>query len=139
MLKIEFEEPNFSTCECCGGKTTQLTRFVYQDDYAFAIYYLKFSNNHPDKTISGIISIGDWGSDELPKYRKAFPFIIWTNETNYQVSLINKAESPWQSEILGDILDRNESLKHDWIKDVFHTTDHIVTEDILAIEYLNEK
>ncbi|AWA31149.1 hypothetical protein HYN48_14185 [Flavobacterium magnum] len=138
MLEIEFENPNISVCECCGGKTTRLTRFVHKDGNAFAIYYLSFTDNHPDKSIIGIISIGDWGSDGPPKNRKSFPFKIWTNEKNYQIGLIDKIESPWQDALLGEILNRNEALKHNWIKDVFHITDHIVAEDILAIEYLNQ-
>lgn len=137
MLEIEFEEPNISICECCGGKTIQLTRFVYKDRDAFAIYYLKFTDNHPEKIITVIISIGDWGSDEPPKNRKAFPFKIWTNETNYQVGLLDKTDSPWQANLLGEILDRNKALNHTWIKDVFHITDHIVAEDKPAIKYLN--
>jgi hypothetical protein len=39
MLTIEFEKPHQSVCECCGGTTTSLTRFVYRDDDAFAVYY----------------------------------------------------------------------------------------------------
>ena len=137
MLEIEFEEPNMNICECCGGKTTRLTRFVHKDGDAFAVYYLKFTDNHPEKVITGIISIGDWGSDEPPKNRKAFPFKIWTNEKDYQIGLLDKEDSSWNDNILGEILNRKEALSHPWIKDVFHITDHIVIEDKPAIEYLN--
>ncbi|MBW8360827.1 MAG: hypothetical protein K0M56_01425 [Kaistella sp.] len=137
MLKIEFEEPHIETCDCCGKGIVKLTRFVYEDDDAFAIYYAKFTKEHEDKVVTGIISIGDWGNDEEPKTRTAFPFRIWTNDENYQVGLMDKEESSWQQDLLGNILDRSEALNHPWIKDVFHITDHIVTEDKEVIEYLS--
>ncbi len=139
MLEIEFEEPKVEICECCGNETYTLTRFVYKDDYAFAVYYLKFTKNHEDKIATGIISIGDWGTDEEPKNRFSFPFKIWTKKNNYQIGLIDKNESPWKNEILGKILDRNEALKHPWIKEVFHITDHIVAEDQEVVNYFSEK
>jgi hypothetical protein len=37
---------------------------------------------------------------------------------------------------LGMTLNREEALAHPRIKDVFHISDHIVTEDFLVIEYL---
>ena len=54
MIEIELTEPNKSTCECCGGITTSLTRFVYKDGDAFAIYYVTFSDNHPESAVIGI-------------------------------------------------------------------------------------
>ena len=137
MIEIEFEEPNIEVCDCCGNKTIKLARFVYDDDCAFAIYYAKFTEGHNDKFVTGIISIGDWGTDDEPKNRFAFPFRIWNNHNNYKVGLIDKADSYWQQPLLGIILNRDEALNHPWIKDVFHITDHIVTDDLDIIEYLN--
>jgi hypothetical protein len=137
MLRIEFEELNIETCECCGKEIVKLTRFVYKGEDAFAIYYAKFTREHEDKVVTGIISIGDWGSDDEPKTRTAFPFKIWTNNEVYQVGLMDKDESPWQQKLLGNILDRDEALNHPWIKEVFHITNHIVVEDKEVVEYLS--
>ena len=95
MIEIELTEPKKSTCECCGGTTTNLTRFVYQGGDAFAIYYVTFSDNHPERTVVGVISIGGWGDDGIPPNRVAFPFRLWQNEENYNVGLTNADESPW--------------------------------------------
>jgi hypothetical protein len=135
MIKIEFEKPNIETCDCCGKETTKLTRFVYKDDDAFAIYYIKFTKDHEEKIATGIVSIGDWGTDEEPKNRFSFPFRIWTNSENFQVGLIDKEESPWKQSLLGKILDRKDALNHPWISEVFHITDHIVVEDKEVVEY----
>ncbi|MBB4801866.1 hypothetical protein HNP37_001927 [Flavobacterium nitrogenifigens] len=138
MIRIEFEEPNIEVCDCCNNKTTKLTRFVYKDEDAFAIYYLKFTKGHEDKFAVGIISIGDWGTDDEPKNRFSFPFRIWLSENDeYQIGLIDKEESPWNHPLLGKILDRKHALEHPWIKEVFHITDHIVMEDKELIEYFD--
>jgi len=135
MIKIEFEKPNIEACDCCGKETKKLTRFVYKDDDAFAIYYIKFTKDHEKKIATGIISIGDWETDEEPKNRFSFPFRIWTNSDNFQVGLIDKEDSPWKQSLLGKILDRKDSLKHPLISEVFHITDHIVVEDKEVVAY----
>ena len=136
MIEIEFETPTVDKCECCGQEEVRLTRFVYQNGDAFAVYYAKFTKHHSDKVVHGLIGLGEWGDGKGPKDRIAFPFRIWTNQNNYQVGLTNKNESPWSEvEYLGQILNRQDSLIHPWIKDVFHITDHIVTDDKIILEY----
>ncbi|MBK1890328.1 hypothetical protein Undi14_09765 [Undibacterium sp. 14-3-2] len=131
MLKIEFEEPTESRCECCGNTTIRLTRYVYKDNNAFAVYYASFTKGHPEKRLSGIIGLGEWGDDSLAsEHRVAFPFQIWLKEDNFQVGLIDKEKSPWSHvTFLGKILDRESALSHKWISDVFHITDHMVVDD----------
>lgn len=44
--------------------------------------------------------------------------------------IVNADESPWcDAKVIGKMLDRDEALIHPWIKDVFHITDHMVTDD----------
>ena len=137
MIEIEFESPIEDICKCCGQEEIRLTRFVFQNGDAFAVYYAKFTKNHENKMVYGLIGLGAWGEGAEPSDRTAFAFKVWTNDVNYQVGLIDKAESPWNEvEYLGKILDRKEALNHPWIKDVFHITDHIVTDDKPIVEYL---
>lgn len=141
MIKIEFEKPVEEICECCGNTTVRLTRFVYKDDDAFAIYYAQFAQAHREKRLSGLIGLGSWGDDEVgPEARVAFPFQIWTDKDNFQVGLVNAQDSPWSHvTFMGKILNREEALKHEWLKDVFHITDHMVTDDEVIVNYLTEK
>jgi hypothetical protein len=137
MIEIEFEEPKIFKCDCCGHESVTLTRFVHKDNEAFAVYYAKFTRDHPEKKVFGLIGLGKWGDEAQPKDRIAFPFVIWTNELNYQVGLVDANESPWcDVTFLGPILDREDALKHPWINDVFHITDHMVKEDKMIIDYL---
>ncbi len=140
MLEIEFEEPNTFTCDCCGGTTTKLTRFVYQDNDAFAVYYALFTDLHIDNGVMGIVSLGDWGEDEVPPSRVAFAFRLWETEDNFNVTITDAAQSEWNdAEILGRMLSREEALAHSWIQDVFHITDHMTDEDPAIREFFKSE
>jgi hypothetical protein len=139
MLRIECEAPTQSVCECCKNTTIRLTRFVYQDDSAFAVYYVQFTAGHSEKRLSGIIGLGEWGDDDKgPEARLAFPFQVWREADNFVVGLVDRVDSHW-SEVtfLGHILDRKEALAHEWIDDVFHITDHMLAEDQEVVNFFS--
>jgi len=84
MINIEFETPTESICECCGNVTVRLTRFVYRNGDAHAVYYAQYTSGHSEKRLSGLIGIGEWGEMGTPEERIAFPFQIWTDEKKLQ-------------------------------------------------------
>jgi len=136
---IEFSDRiDGDPCSCCGGRTTRLTRFVYRDGNAYAVYYGAFSNNHPGHFVSLAISIGEWGEAATSEGRLAFAVRIRSAEAEFQVMVVDAIESPWQDvAFLGRMLNRKEALEHCWIQEVFHLTDQIVSEDPDVREYLN--
>ncbi len=139
MIEIEFEQPQYEQCECCGRRTTRLTRFVYQNGDAFAVYYVLFTDGHDRKVAYALIGLGEWGESGSPEQRAAFSVKIWADDTDWKVNVTEREESPWADvTFLGEILSRDEALRHPWIEDVFHITDHIVTEDEPVIEYFSE-
>lgn len=139
MLTFEYEPPyEAAPCICCGGRTTSLTRFVYRDGDAHAIYYARFSDNHADRVVLATVSIGEWGEGTKPDERVAFAMEIRSTEDSYQVGLIDAALSPWrEAQIIGRTLDRDEALAHPLVKEVFHITDHMVSDDVPIHNYLN--
>jgi hypothetical protein len=138
MLTFEFEEPNRSRCDCCGGVTVSLTRFVHQDGDAYGIYYARFGERHEPRVVEAVVSIGEWGEDAGPWDRVAFALRLRAAETEYQVTVVDAEESPWNGiELLGRMLDREEALEHERISEVFHVTDHMVADDGAIREYLN--
>jgi len=140
MIKIEFEEPTQSLCECCGHTNVHLTRFVYKDDDAHAVYYAQYTADHDEKRLSGLIGLGKWGDGAEPEDRLAFAFQIWTDEENYKVGLVDAKESPWSDvTFLGRILDREEALEHEWLPEVFHITDHMVEDDVEIAKYFGAR
>jgi len=139
MLTIEFEPPKESApCECCGGRTTSLTRFVYREGNAYAIYYAKFSANHPDRVVVATISFGEWREATPPEQRVAFAMELRSTENEYQVGLTDAEGSPWrEAKVIGRTLNREEALAHPLVKEAFHVTDHMVAEDEPIRSYLN--
>ena len=138
-LSIEFEPPHESgPCKCCGGKTTSLTRFVYNDGDAHAIYYARFSDNHAERLVKAAVSIGEWGEGSQPDQRVAFALELRAGAANYEVHVCDADESPWQGEaLLGRMLDRQQALEHPLIGEVFHITDHAVLDDQPLKAYLD--
>jgi len=137
VLTIEFEKPTQSACECCGGVTTRVTRFVHRDGGAHGVYYAAFSDNHPDRAVSMVVSVGEWGDDAVPDQRAAFALLLRSGSENYEVTVIDGENSPWRdATILGRFLTRAEALSHPWLKDVFHITDHVFEEDAVVREFL---
>jgi hypothetical protein len=138
MLTFEFSEPSSTRCDCCGGVTTSLTRFVYRDGDAYAIYYARFGVTHVPRVVEAVVSIGEWGEDSGPWDRVAFPFRLRAAESEYQVTVVDASESPWEGvELLGRMLDRAEALDHARLAEVFHISDHMVHDDVPLREYLN--
>jgi hypothetical protein len=137
MLEFEFPEPQTAVCDCCGGLTTRLTRFVSDDGNAYAIYYAAYGEKYGDKRLVGVVSLGDWGvSDVIPETRVAFAFELWLHEGNYQVGIIDANHSPWKdARIIGKKQTREEALSHPWIEEVFHITDHMTTDDPAIKEF----
>ena len=130
MIAIEFEPPTIKLCECCGSETVSLTRFVYKDGDAHAVYYAQYSRGHETDRINVIVSLGEWGNSATPNDRLAFPFRLWASEDNYNVALVDAAASPWSHVTFrGRLLDRTEALAHPWHNEVFHITDHMVSDD----------
>ena len=136
--QIDFEEPDEYLCECCRGTTTRLTRFVTREGSAFAVYFARFSDNHPEEYVSILVGFGDWSEDADPAQRTAIGFRIWTNDGNYQVGLID-AEDDWETDYLGKKLTREEALQSPLRQEVFDLSDHIVDCDQPVIQHLNSR
>ena len=141
MLTIETDEPpHTNACACCGGNTTSLTRFVYEDGAAFAIYYAAFADAHPEREIQLAVGIGDWGEASTPRDRRAFALVLRGTDEQYEVTVVDAAESPWKDVgIIGRMLNRAEALADPRITDVFHITDHMVEDDPEIRSYLNRE
>lgn len=93
--EIEMSEPKTSRCDCCGGLTVRLTRFVSRDGDAFAIYYATYSNNHADNELAMLVALGAWGDDTSPAQRAAFYCRVQPTEDSYEVMLGDADQSPW--------------------------------------------
>jgi hypothetical protein len=136
-ISIEQEPSHTTRCDCCGGVTTNLTRFVSRDGDAFAAYYAAFSDNHANGIVSVLIGLGEWGDDASPDDRVAFAAQMRVLDGEYQVMIVDAEQSPWKhAALLGRILNRDEALAHPLVQDAFQLTDHIVHHDSEVHQYL---
>jgi hypothetical protein len=127
---VELSPPSSSRCDCCGGLTVKLTRFVHRDGDAFAIYYATYANNHPDHEIAMLVSLGDWGDSATPDDRAAFYCRIRPSGDSYEVMLGDAASSPWaDAAIVGTKLSRAEALRHPWKATAFEVLDSAFPQD----------
>jgi hypothetical protein len=139
-ITIELADRIEDACSCCCGRLIRLTRFVHRDGAAHAIYYADFSPDHPQRSVRVALSLGAWGGWEggkVPPERVAFALRIRVNEAEFQVGVVDAAESRLHDvKALGRMLKRKKALAHPWIQEVFHITDHMVTQDRDLKEYL---
>jgi hypothetical protein len=82
------------------------------------------------------VGFGNWSEDASPIERTAVGLRIWTNETSYQVGVVDAGDY-WETELLGKRLTREQALKSEWLQEAFDLSDHIVECDQPVIEYLN--
>jgi hypothetical protein len=142
VISIEFaDKVEGEPCPCCGGRTTHLTRFVYSNEEAHAVYYAAFSDKHEERMVSVLVSLGEWGGwdkEEAPNNRVAFALRIRLAAAEYQMMVTDATKSSWHdATFLGRMLSRQEALKHPWLQEAFHIADHIVTEDQEVQDYLD--
>lgn len=131
IFEIEFDEPKTSVCDCCGKKTVSLTRFVYKDGDAFAIYYAAFAEGHPERYVQTTMCLGDWDETADPESRVTFTFDICGTDDGFEVGVVDGERSLWfgHSSLFGPFLSREEALSHPWIDIVFQISDAICDAD----------
>lgn len=139
-ITIELADRIEDQCSCCGGRLIRLTRMVHRDGAAHAVYYADFSPDHSPRSVRVALSLGQWDGwdgEKVPAKRVAFALRLRATAAEFQVSVDDAVQSPWQDvKVLGKMLDREKALAHPLIQEVFHITDHIVEQDADVKVYL---
>lgn len=137
-LSIEFEDPHYIPCDCCGEDIIRLTRFVYQGDDALAYYYAEIQPHTEEKKIIALVVICEFEGDEISR-KIGFPLGLWENEQGFITTLLNANETPWYPIDDMEFLDREQSLQHHYKPDVFRITDEILKSDREVINFFAKK
>ncbi len=128
--EIEFAKPSLAHCRCCGGLSVRLTGFVSRNDDAFAVYYVQYSNEHPDDELSMLVSLGEWGEDGTAAQRVAFFCRVRPTGDAYEVMLDEAANSPWADvEVVGTMLSQRDARRHPWKAKAFEVLDEAFLVD----------
>ncbi len=126
--EIELPEPSRSLCDCCGGLSVRMTRFVLRNDAPYAVYCAAYSNHRSHRELAMLVSLGEWGEGSTPSQRSAFYCRIRPSGDSYELMLGDAARSSWaDDERVGAKLSREQALAHPMksiafglIDDVFH-------------------
>ena len=131
------ENKSVSTCHCCGKKSYVGHGFIYKNDDAYAVYYVGWSDAHPDKKVSIAIAIGKWDDDSTVDDRTCFGIEASEGADEIFLRVIEPDESPWSNtDLLGPMLTRDEALSHPLLKEVFVIAEVILRGHIALREYL---
>ncbi|MCU7806157.1 MAG: hypothetical protein KZQ96_23535 [Candidatus Thiodiazotropha sp. (ex Lucinoma borealis)] len=127
-----------SKCHCCGQESLIGNGFVYSNGDAYAVYYVGWSEAHPEKRVSFALAIGEWDDDSTSSNRICFGIEAYEGENEILCEVINPKDSPWPStDLLGNMLTREDALKHPLLKEAFVILEKILCEHPAIISYLN--
>jgi hypothetical protein len=117
--------------------STILTRFVYRDGDAYAIFKATFTDTHPDRIVLATVSLGLWDEQAGPDQRVAFAIQLKPAPDRYELQMLSADQSLWvDSEVLGVTLDREVALAHPKLPELYAIADLMVAEDQVLREYL---
>ncbi|NOJ79802.1 hypothetical protein [Myxococcus xanthus] len=138
MLSFQFLPPRTSRCDCCGGTATRLQGYVYRDGVNHAVYFAQYTDIHPERIVSFVVSLGEWGKGGPEGKRVAFVLALRKGEDNLEMTVTDSVDSPWKRiRLLGQMLDREEALAHPWLKEVFLITEQVFQQDAEVLRYFN--
>ena len=130
---LGLEPPRFGACDCCGGRTTNLVRFVYRDRAPYAVYYALFAESHPEEGVRALLSLGDWSAAGTPERRVAFALRLAAapaGAAGPQIEVVDGEGSPWRAATLvGRLLPRREALAHPLLAEALEVAGVIAERD----------
>ncbi len=130
--EIEQVEPSMARCDCCDGLSVRLTRFVYRDGDAYAIYYSAYTNAHPGKELAMLVSLGGWGEGSSPSQRVAFYCHVRPTAASFEVALGDAATSSWShAEIVGEKLSADQAREHPWKESAYEVLGEALSRDVV--------
>jgi hypothetical protein len=139
MYEIEVgTNAEITKCHCFGQESFVGHGFVYKDGDAYAVYYVGWSRYHLEKNISIALAIGEWGDNSTSSDRTCFGIEAREGDYEIQFQIINPEDSPWpNTELLGVMLSREESIKHPLLEELFNIVGEIVGNHPAVRNYLN--
>ncbi len=121
MYEIELEPPEIGpACDCCDERPVRLTRFLIKDDAAYGAYFAVYSNQHADRGVHVLLSLGPWWEESRQEERSCFYLQLWPAEEHSSLRLGDVEKSPWGPvDIMGAPFSREEALLHPLKQEIF--------------------
>ena len=138
MLYIELgEDAKTSRCDCCGQESNVGHGFVHKGAHPYAVYFVAWSAGHREKGVTMAIAIGEWNDDSTAEDRACFGLEAYEGEHHVLFRFIDPESSPWsRTDLLGEMLRRDESLMHPCSADILAVAETIVRRHPSVREFL---
>ncbi len=126
-LSIEAgESADLEKCSCCNGRSKAVWGYVSKNGAAHAAYYVVWTENHLDKGVKVLVSIGQWGEGSRADLRKLFAMDCRMQNERPSFMLIDASKIQLDEEgTFGRGLTREEALEDPSKSDAFMTADHL--------------
>lgn len=131
VLRIEpSESRELGPCPDCGSTTRSIWGYVYKNNDAHAMYYARWTDNHLERGIQILLSIGRWGDGTTGKMRRRVGVDCRMGSDRPSFMIIDASKMPWDNEkLLGKPLTKDEVLKDRIKDDAFDILDRLVIDD----------
>ncbi len=131
------ENGKSSICHCCGRKSFIGHGFIYKGGDAYAVYYAGWAPSHSPIKVSFAIAIGKWDDNSTVQDRICFGLEAYEDKEEILFRAIDPSDSPWKNtELLGNMISREDALNNPSIKEVFDITELIIRKHGAIKEYL---
>ena len=137
MSQISIDQQAVSrTCDHCHEAYDVSRGSVYDDGRGYAVYLVAMHKCHSGRLVHLAIGVRE-GYKGFPE-TCAVTMQVWATESDFEMSLVDAKDSPWQDEsYLGRMMNREEALSSSLIGTFFDTADHVVTDTPQVTEYLS--
>lgn len=127
-VRIEPDRVQSSHCDCCHGVASTANGYVYVDEEPHAVYFLDWTEGHPERSAFLTLSMGQWGDASTGDDRSTLGLEVRRGEDGE--AGFHLADTPHRkSEVLGHFVSRAHALAIGGLDDFWHVTDHIALDD----------
>ena len=134
-LEIDCEEPEFSTCECCGEENIALVRTIHDGEEAKAIYTTTLPS-HAGFPVCILLVVGSLDDGVPATDRFSMAFQIVSTEDGYGTSIIEPEDGGWDDIDTATML-TGEQARARFSKQIFEFSDLILDRDPVIRSYLD--
>jgi hypothetical protein len=130
-------DANVGTCPDCGNATRSVWGRISQSGAGRAMYFIRWTDGHPERGALIVVSIGRWGENAKPSDRVCMAFECRMGSDRPGFMVIDASAVPWaQRELLGQKLSREDALKNPVLQQVFGILDYLAEHDARFREFL---
>lgn len=127
-VRVEPDAVKTSRCDCCDGTASVANGYLYEDDAPRGVYFLDWTEGHPDRSAFLTVSLGDWGEGTTGVDRSCLGVVVQRGDDG-EAGFRLAEEGHRVSDFLGSFVPREQALAIGGLDHFWHMTDHIAVDD----------